>query len=229
MNQTQKIKHSVMIYFLMIALAHFMTGCASKPVARTSPRLRIKEQFANYPYGNSYHRKRVVKRDLNTPPQKQISDRRSFSEEQAVSYHTVQRGETLYAISRAYGISPRKLIAFNNLEDGDIIRVGQRIRIPVDAKSVSPKPIKLVRKPIKKTKPAKVVARSKRKPVDYKPLPASTVKQTTTYAIHTVKRGDNVWRVAQKYDITVDDLCRINEITRNTQLAVGEKIKIPIE
>ncbi len=227
MNQTKKIKHSIVSCFLVIALAHFMTGCASKQVAGTTPRLRIKEQFANYPNGTGYQKKRTFVRKQATPKiPKQIADRRTFKKEQSVSYHTIQKGETLYAISRTYGISPKQLIAYNNLDDIDVIKVGQRIKIPVNAKSAPVKQIRLVTKP---AKPVKVVAKAKRKVIDYKPLPASTVRQTTTYAIHTVKRGDNIWRVAQKYDITVDDLCRINEITRNTQLAVGEKIKIPIE
>lgn len=226
MNQTKKIKHSIMSCFLVLALANFMTGCASKQVAGTTPRLRIKEQFANYPHGTSYQKKRkFVRKQAAHPTQKQIADRRSFSEEQSVSYHTIQKGETLYAISRSYDISPKQLIAYNNFDDIDVIRVGQRIKIPVNTSA----PVKQIRLVTQPDQPIKTVARVKPKVIDYKPLPASTVRQTTTYAIHTVKRGDNIWRVAQKYDITVDDLCRINEITRNTQLAVGEKIKIPIE
>ncbi len=43
-------------------------------------------------------------------------------------YHTVVAGETLYAISRRYGLTVDRLKALNNLT-GNIISVGQRLRV----------------------------------------------------------------------------------------------------
>ena len=50
-------------------------------------------------------------------------------------WHTVQSGETLYAIAFRYSISAAALAAWNNLGDGTLIRVGQRLRLspPVSA------------------------------------------------------------------------------------------------
>ncbi len=42
-------------------------------------------------------------------------------------YHTVQTGETLYAIAMRYDIDHRRLAAWNGLGDGTFIRKGQRI------------------------------------------------------------------------------------------------------
>ncbi len=43
--------------------------------------------------------------------------------------HTVRDGETLYSIARRYGLNAKQLAAWNNLGDGTLIRVGQRLRL----------------------------------------------------------------------------------------------------
>ncbi len=43
--------------------------------------------------------------------------------------HVVRDGETLYSIARRYGLSARQLAAWNNLGDGTLIRVNQRLRL----------------------------------------------------------------------------------------------------
>jgi LysM repeat protein len=44
-------------------------------------------------------------------------------------YHTVKKGETLYGISRKYGIKEAELRKLNNLSEDQSIRVGQKILI----------------------------------------------------------------------------------------------------
>jgi LysM repeat protein len=41
--------------------------------------------------------------------------------------HTVRRGDTLSSIATRYGLSVGELIALNDLQDRDVIRVGQRL------------------------------------------------------------------------------------------------------
>ena len=43
---------------------------------------------------------------------------------------------------------------------------------------------------------------------------------------YTVKSGDSVWSIAKKYDTTVDELKRINNLTSNT-LSIGQILKLP--
>jgi murein DD-endopeptidase MepM/ murein hydrolase activator NlpD len=50
-----------------------------------------------------------------------------------VARHVVQKGDTVYAISRRYGVSVRSVIAANGLNAPYTIRVGQRLRIPAPA------------------------------------------------------------------------------------------------
>lgn len=43
---------------------------------------------------------------------------------------------------------------------------------------------------------------------------------------HTVKRGEYPSKVAKRYGITTEKLCQMNEITRKTRLAVGQKLRV---
>lgn len=43
---------------------------------------------------------------------------------------------------------------------------------------------------------------------------------------HEVKYGDYLYRIAQRYGITVQELCEINGIQRNAMLEVGQRIRI---
>jgi murein DD-endopeptidase MepM/ murein hydrolase activator NlpD len=44
--------------------------------------------------------------------------------------HVVQRGETLYSIAADYGVTVEAILALNDLDDPDYLRVGQRLIIP---------------------------------------------------------------------------------------------------
>ena len=48
---------------------------------------------------------------------------------------------------------------------------------------------------------------------------------TTKVIYHTVQKGDTLWSIASKYNITIDELKKNNNI-KNNSLVVGEKLKI---
>ncbi|MEZ4736336.1 MAG: LysM peptidoglycan-binding domain-containing protein [Caldilineaceae bacterium] len=50
--------------------------------------------------------------------------------------HTVQAGETLSEIAKAYGVSLTQLMRYNNIQDADAVYVGQHLRIPPAADEV---------------------------------------------------------------------------------------------
>ncbi len=43
---------------------------------------------------------------------------------------------------------------------------------------------------------------------------------------HEVRAGDSLYRIAQKYGISVDELCRINNITKKHVIQPGQKLKV---
>ncbi|MGJ8633147.1 MAG: LysM peptidoglycan-binding domain-containing protein [Luteolibacter sp.] len=44
---------------------------------------------------------------------------------------------------------------------------------------------------------------------------------------HTIKSGDNIWRIANKYKVSQQELLRLNKITDPTKLRIGQVIKLP--
>src|SRR5690606_7014304 len=53
-----------------------------------------------------------------------------------------------------------------------------------------------------------------------------TTAKTTTY---TVKKGDTLWGIAQKYKTTVNELVRLNKIKNPNLIHPGQKLKVPGE
>ena len=46
--------------------------------------------------------------------------------------HTLQKGETVYGISRQYGVSPKAVLAANHFSDPNRLAVGTKIVIPAN-------------------------------------------------------------------------------------------------
>jgi murein DD-endopeptidase MepM/ murein hydrolase activator NlpD len=60
-----------------------------------------------------------------------------FAQEQI---HTLQRGETVYALAKKYGVKEDEILFLNGIEDARRIYVGQKIRIPGKSIQVGPIP-----------------------------------------------------------------------------------------
>ncbi|MDR2385392.1 MAG: peptidoglycan DD-metalloendopeptidase family protein [Tannerella sp.] len=45
------------------------------------------------------------------------------------------------------------------------------------------------------------------------------------YAVHSVKKGETLSEIAKKYGTTVNELCRLNNITVESKLAIGQRIR----
>lgn len=115
-----------------------------------------------------------------------------------VVYHTVKKGETLYSIALDHGQDYRDVAAWNNLDNANLIRIGQQLRVtPTDSGAVA------VAKP--------VIASA---PVEIKPVaPAATGTGSTVSSItETLKRepkggklaySDEALAKARQTDVTV--------------------------
>ena len=52
------------------------------------------------------------------------------------------------------------------------------------------------------------------------------VPGTETSEVYTVKSGDNLYNIANKYDTTVEKIQNLNNLT-TTNLSIGQKLLIP--
>lgn len=55
---------------------------------------------------------------------------------------------------------------------------------------------------------------------------ATSSKPKTTTVIHTVKKGDTLWAIANNYGVTVDSIVKNNNIKNPNLIHVGDKFKI---
>lgn len=73
--------------------------------------------------------------------------------------------------------------------------------------------------PVKKAK-AKAKIKTKAK--------SSSTEETTgaPSKYHTVKKGDTLYSISKKYGTTVDNLCRMNNLKKNSVISIGKKLKV---
>lgn len=118
--------------------------------------------------------------------------------------HTVQKGETLYSISRQYGISVNELRQLNGLTETSILKVGQVLNVSAETEA-------------KKETAGTAAASATGKKTEAQPV----------YDDYTVKAGDTLYSIARANDISVAELKKINNFDDSTVLKYGVIIKIP--
>jgi membrane-bound lytic murein transglycosylase D len=119
-------------------------------------------------------------------------------------YHVVIKGEYLSKIATTYGVSNDELVAWNSLENQNLL-VGQKLRVNQPDSGNNSKAIAQV-------SPSKGSAKGD---TDLK------------LVYYTVKSGDTLWSIAQHYDgITIDQLKEWNKLSGKAGLKIGQKIKV---
>ena len=110
--------------------------------------------------------------------------------------YTVVKNDTLWGLSKKYGVSVSDLKKANGVS-GHLIYVGQKLQIPT--------------KSTKATKTAKIST--------------STSTVDTTSTTHTVVKGDTLWSLAKKYGVSVSTLMKANNLSSSTIL-IGQSLNL---
>ncbi len=113
----------------------------------------------------------------------------------------VQRGDTLYGLSKRHNVSLNELMRVNNLTNPNL-KPGQKLALPS----------------------GKVVARPR-------PAPSPTVAAVPAPAdwtgSYTIKAGDSLYNIARQNKVKLDDLQRYNGIADVRRVKPGTVLKIP--
>ncbi|NLF75628.1 MAG: LysM peptidoglycan-binding domain-containing protein [Chloroflexi bacterium] len=125
--------------------------------------------------------------------------------------HTVQAGENLYRISLRYGTTVTALSQANGITNPNMVYVGQVLIIPTTA--VPP-----VATPMPTTLPGTPAVT---------PAPTATTPASTAEIVHVVQVGENLHRIALKYNTTSAAIASHNAIANPNLIYVGQSLRIP--
>ncbi len=144
----------------------------------------------------------VAATPLNDPTQ---AKHQTVSMPAANNSVVVQRGDTLYSISRAYGVEVGDLIAINNIQPPHDIKTGQSLVLPGNATRTH-------------------VASAPQATVS--PVGAPII-QTAVPGTHKVKNGQTLYSISKAYGHTPDTVAAHNRIREPYTLKVGQNLQIP--
>jgi len=98
--------------------------------------------------------------------------------------HVIRRGETLSQIARRYDTSVQVLLDLNRLPSRHLLRTGRSLVVPL----------------------MHLAPAEENRPSPHPPRQASGPR------IYVVKRGDSLWRIAQTFEVSTEDLQRWNDL-----------------
>jgi len=136
----------------------------------------------------------------------------------ATRYYTVKSGDNLGLIASRHHMTVSQLKQMNNLRSNTIYP-RQRLLI-FNYPGASPPPKTTISSAGTTEKPKTTASKSSQGN-------ASSSAGKSKYMLYTIKSGDNLWDLAQKYDCTVSEIKKLNNLTNTNRIRPGQKIKIP--
>ncbi len=145
------------------------------------------------------------------------------SSKNATETHIVESGESLYKIAKKYDISLEKLKELNPDIKPESIQIGDKI--VVSAKKVKEAPKEKETPKENKPKETKTVVAEVANPVNPVNMDANLCTDELGNKVHTVTKGETLYRLSKKYKVSVKDLEEMNpEIIAN--LPIGYEVVI---
>lgn len=152
------------------------------------------------------------------------------------SVYTVKNGDTLYSIAGRYGITVDSLKTANNLTSNNL-KIGQKLTIPSSTTDPTGSTTYTVKSgdtlygiaskygvSVEDIKRLNGLSNNLLQIGQKLTIPSgSSSPSTTTY---TVKKGDNLYNIAQKYNVSVSSIMNANNLS-STLLQIGQVLKIP--
>ena len=160
-----------------------------------------------------------------TPPEEEI----------AKEVYTVQKGDTLYSISRRFNIPVEELMRINQLTN-NILSIGQKLYL---TESLIPNNsnIYIVQKGDTLYSISQRFNTTPQELIEWNNLQSNVlsigqeliippVEPIKEQGIYIVEKGDSLWKIAQIYDISVKELIDLNNLEDLT-LQIGQSLVVP--
>ena len=161
-------------------------------------------------------------------------------------YYAVRNGDTLRSIAKRYGTNVNKLCRMNGITTKTVLRVGRKlvVRSGTDTErqivsentaqaSANTRSTQTAVAPKAKNAPeVREVQEARQTPEDLADsLDSEDSSDSSDLAdeYYTVQKGDTLDGIARRHGTTINNLCRLNNITPRTVLRVGRKLVIGME
>ena len=152
-------------------------------------------------------------------------------------YYIVKKGDSLYSIARSNNMTVDKLKSLNNLTS-NILSIGQKLIISSGSKVSNN--VYVVKKgdtlwsiannfnvSVNDLKNANNKSNNNLSIGEQLIIPGKSTGENVSTTIYTVKSGDNLYSIARRYNVTVNEIKSLNNLTSNL-LSIGQKLSIPI-
>lgn len=148
--------------------------------------------------------------------------------------YVVQKGDSLYSIANKLGTTVSELKKENNLTT-NTLQIGEVLRIPTKEIYEGEENVYIVKKgdtlysvamanntTVDELKKANNLTSNILSTGQLLKIPSALLPEST----YIVKKGDSLYSIANKYNTTIDELKRINNLTSNI-LSIGQVLKLP--
>lgn len=140
--------------------------------------------------------------------------------------HTVEKGQTLYAVARQYKMDIAELKTLNELKS-DELSVGQSLKVFTDGgAAVAVLPEMGSEKGGPASDPVLPVSAKAEEPKVEKVAPKTEVAQPTTPGYHRVKPGETLYSIARDHSCSVPELKKLNKL-ESENIQPGTDLKLP--
>jgi membrane-bound lytic murein transglycosylase D len=143
--------------------------------------------------------------------------------------HVVLAGESLWSISRSYGVDVRNLASWNSMAPGDVLSVGRNLVVWTRQPSAVAKGSSASALPAAGGGAAPIAATvsAARSATAGFVAPAGPggdrlIRQVT----YTVRRGDSLSSIARRFRVTVANLVEWNDVSAGKYLQPGQRLKM---
>lgn len=178
----------------------------------------------------------VTKEDAKTP----IATKPSKPVVTSGDNYAIKSGDTLGEIAKKFGVTVDNLVAWNNIENKNLIKVGQVLTVKNGTTSYTVKSgdnLHTIASKFGTTadslatlneigNPNLIRVGQVLKINGTEVITAPSAKPTNTQVVYTIKSGDTLSEIAKKYGTTADTVARTNGISNPNLIRVGQKLTI---
>jgi LysM repeat protein len=130
------------------------------------------------------------------------------------AHYKVQKGDTLGQIASRHRVSVQDLMRWNGLANAKALRAGQNLRVSGGASSGA-----------SNDAPTQVAAKRSAEKQPVTQAKANNNAQPKA-AYYKVQKGDTLYSIAPRYNVSVDNLMRWNDLKKATALRAGQTIRV---